>query len=236
MLYTAHCARHQMQLRGAGACECGPVPTDMSQGVAEHLDSFSLAATAAASVGVGGVAILLGVFLLRYNRRRLSFGDKLAVFWLLYNAMIHWTIEGSFVFLSLTGSVNMASGIMAELWKEYAKADARWGVSDPTIVSLEILTVFFNGTLTLVLVHAILAGKSYRHYVQVLVNTCELYGGWMTFAPEWLTGSKNLDTSSPLYLWVYLVFFNGLWVVAPLLLLAQSWLAISSSAQKHHED
>lgn len=28
---------------------------------------------------------------------------------------------------------------------------------------------------------------------------------WMTFCPEWLTGSPNLDTSNALYLWVYLV-------------------------------
>ncbi|CAI8042476.1 Emopamil-binding protein-like [Geodia barretti] len=200
----------------------------------ERFDWFSLAATAVASVGVGGVALLLGLLLLRSKRRQLSLWDKLAVFWLLYNAIVHWSIEGSFVFLSLTGSVNTAEGLMADLWKEYAKADARWGVSDPTIVSLEILTVFFNGTLTLVLVHAVLAGRSYRHFVQVLVNTCELYGGWMTFAPEWLTGSKNLDTSSPLYLWVYLVFFNGLWVVAPVLLLAQSCLAISSHAKRNY--
>ena len=27
----------------------------------------------------------------------------------------------------------------------------------------------------------------------------------MTFCPEWVTGSPNLDTSNPLYLWVYLV-------------------------------
>ena len=200
----------------------------------ERFDWFSLAATAVASVGVGGVALLLGLLLLRSKRRQLSLWDKLAVFWLLYNAIVHWSIEGSFVFLSLTGSVNTAEGLMADLWKEYAKADARWGVSDPTIVSLEILTVFFNGTLTLVLVHAVLAGRSYRPFVQVLVNTCELYGGWMTFAPEWLTGSKNLDTSSPLYLWVYLVFFNGLWVVAPVLLLAQSCLAISSHAKRNY--
>ena len=26
----------------------------------------------------------------------------------------------------------------------------------------------------------------------------------MTFGPEWLTGSPNLDISNPLYLWVYL--------------------------------
>ena len=51
--------------------------------------------------------------------------------------------------------------------------------------------------------------------------------GWMTFCPEWLTGSTQLDTSNWLYLWVYLVFFNGIWVVIPVLLLAQSFKAMT---------
>lgn len=38
----------------------------------------------------------------------------------------------------------------------------------------------------------------------------------MTFCPEWLTGSQFLDTSNWMYKWVYLIFFNGLWVVIPL--------------------
>ena len=50
----------------------------------------------------------------------------------------------------------------------------------------------------------------------------------MTFAPEWLTGSPNLVTSNPIYLWVYLVFFNGLWVVIPLILLYESWCDMQS--------
>lgn len=51
--------------------------------------------------------------------------------------------------------------------------------------------------------------------------------GWMTFCPEWITGSPSLDTSNPLYLWVYMFFFNFLWVVFPFLLLWQSWTAIA---------
>lgn len=47
--------------------------------------------------------------------------------------------------------------------KEYAKADYRWGVSDPTILSLELLTVVFNGCLTILLIHAILTDKPYRY-------------------------------------------------------------------------
>lgn len=44
----------------------------------------------------------------------------------------------------------------------------------------------------------------------------------MTFAPEWLTGNQNLDSSNFMFLWVYLVFFNMLWVFLPLYAL---WVA-----------
>ena len=63
--------------------------------------------------------------------------------------------------------------------KEYAKADWRWAVSDPTIVSLEMLTVFFDGPLCLLLIYAICRNKFYRHYIQIVLCVCELYGGML---------------------------------------------------------
>lgn len=45
----------------------------------------------------------------------------------------------------------------------------------------------------------------------------------MTFAPEWLTGSPSLDTSNFMYLWVYLFFFNTLWVWIPLFILWEAY-------------
>jgi len=50
----------------------------------------------------------------------------------------------------------------------------------------------------------------------------------MTFAPEILDGSKNLETSNFMYLYVYLIFYNGIWVVVPFLLLYQSWFDIKA--------
>lgn len=44
----------------------------------------------------------------------------------------------------------------------------------------------------------------------------------MTFAPEWLTGSSQLETSNPVYMWFYLFFFNTLWVFIPGWVLWQS--------------
>lgn len=46
----------------------------------------------------------------------------------------------------------------------------------------------------------------------------------MTFCPEWLVGSINLDTSNFMYMWVYLFFFNTLWVWIPLYII---WYSIN---------
>jgi EXPERA (EXPanded EBP superfamily) len=144
--------------------------------------------------------------------------------------------------------------------REYAAADARWGTADPTVVSLELLTVFGAGPLAALIVYQIVKRDPARHYWIVVLSTAELYGGyaffvysnffwwgteprneipgtrmmmvvvmvmamtgsadplssfydsWMTFCPEWLTGSPSLDTSNALFLWVYLVvsFFLSL--------------------------
>jgi hypothetical protein len=82
------------------------------------------------------------------------------------------------------------------------------------------------------IVYQIVKRDPVRHYWIVVLSTAELYGGcvfpfwftwwpteigaqadddffstrsWMTFCPEWLTGSPSLDTSNPLFFWVYLV-------------------------------
>ncbi|CAH1245175.1 EBPL [Branchiostoma lanceolatum] len=164
-----------------------------------------------------------GLVLAQIFGRGVSRVDKWVLVWLFYDATVHFTFEGPFVYFSLVGTVAKSDSLLTEVWKEYGKADSRWLHSDPTIVSLEILTVVLDGLLCLVTVYAICKDKHYRHFVQITLCVCELYGGWMTFCPEWLTGSPSLDTSNALYLWIYLVFFNGLWVVLPGLLMLQSW-------------
>jgi hypothetical protein len=51
----------------------------------------------------------------------------------------------------------------------------------------------------------------------------------MTFAPEWLTGSPNLDTGNFMYLWIYLFFFNTLWVWIPLWILYEAQSSIRAA-------
>lgn len=54
------------------------------------------------------------------------------------------------------------------------------------------------------------------------MSVCELYGGFMTFVPDVLDGSPNLELQDPVLLWIYLFFMNGLWVWIPAVLVWDS--------------
>ncbi|CZT05605.1 related to C-8,7 sterol isomerase/emopamil-binding protein [Rhynchosporium graminicola] len=111
-----------------------------------------------------------------------------------------------------------------KLWMVYAQADKRWAGADLTVVSLELLTVLGAGPLALYICWGIVRRNAMIGFWMTVLATGELYGGatnllafcFMTFAPEWLTGNQNLDASNFMFKWVYLVFFNMLWVFLPL--------------------
>ncbi|MCJ1440164.1 MAG: hypothetical protein MMC23_000647 [Stictis urceolatum] len=121
----------------------------------------------------------------------------------------------------------------ARLWQEYAKADRRWGGADLTVVSLELLTVGLAGPLALYVGMLIARGAGGPRergadgaklwFWASLLATGELYGGFMTFAPEWLSGMENLDGGNWMYMWLYLVFFNMLWVFIPFWVLYEAY-------------
>lgn len=130
---------------------------------------------------------------------------------------------------------------MARLWQEYAKADRRWGGADLTVISLELLTVGLAGPAAVYVCYliakvvnsddqAVKARSQTRlWFVAVMLATGELYGGFMTFAPEWLSGNTALAAEDPVYLWLYLVFFNMLWVFIPFWVLYVAYQEISKT-------
>ncbi|EEB99113.1 hypothetical protein MPER_01266 [Moniliophthora perniciosa FA553] len=152
--------------------------------------------------------------------------------------MIHFFYEGSFLYYSTLGrQVNASTAPLARMWQEYAFADYRWGVSDPTVVSLEILTVIGAGGICVYILKQLANNDPARHYWIVVLSTAELYGGWMTFCPEWLTGSPNLNTSNVLYLWVYLVvstrFYAGFSLYLHFILHVMNVMWVSEVAFPH---
>jgi len=214
---------------------------------------------------LGTVAVLATAygFSLRVLPRHSGTTARVLFVWHLFDGLIHLIFEGSFLwncffvhapynpsapseflppnvhFLDLHDSIFGAAygaGPFSKLWQEYAKADRRWGGTDLTVISLEILTVFIGGPLALWCAEMVRRGEwnagrravdNKKWFWMILLATGELYGGWMTFAPEWLSGSPNLVTSNFLYKWVYLFFFNTLWVWVPLWIIVKAYKGIT---------
>ncbi|MCJ1463452.1 hypothetical protein MMC07_002059, partial [Pseudocyphellaria aurata] len=51
----------------------------------------------------------------------------------------------------------------------------------------------------------------------------------MNIVPEWLSGSSNLNTKDPIYLWIYIIFFNAIWVFFPLWVLKETYSSVSDA-------
>lgn len=120
---------------------------------------------------------------------------------------------------------------LGALWREYAKADARWGGSDLTVISLELLTVFLGAPCAAWVCYCIYSRRRDTFFWAILLATGELYGGFMTFCPEWLSGNPNLDSSNWMFLWLYLVFFNMLWVFIPFWILYEGYVELTGGGR-----
>jgi len=171
----------------------------------------------------------LGIF----ERRNIARVDILVMIWCIVDGLEHMFLEGPYLIISLIGTVNTSTSAIAIPWREYGKADSRWLVSDPMISGVEFIVVFFVGPLCILEVYAIWTHRTYRHWLQMVINVCDLYGDWMCLVPEFLIGSPHLNYANPLYLWVYLIFFYALWIIIPLLLVYQSWIFITRCARNN---
>jgi hypothetical protein len=85
-----------------------------------------------------------------------------------------WVFEGWLFFHSRT---KFLTPVFHRSGKEYAAADFRWGFSDPTVVSLEILTVLGGVPLCLYILKLLANEDPTRYFWVIVLSTAELYGG-----------------------------------------------------------
>jgi len=139
--------------------------------------------------------------------------------WHIFDSFTHFILEGSFLYYSLATSsavrsvavptlfgnpeisygTKFSSAPLGKLWNEYAKADRRWGEADVGIVCIELVTVLLGGPVALWVAGMVRRGEGRRWFWISVLATAEIYGAWMTFAPEWLAGNKNLMTHNWMY-------------------------------------
>ncbi|KAF8533062.1 Emopamil-binding protein [Trichophaea hybrida] len=175
--------------------------------------------------------------------RAVSQKERAMYIWHVFDALTHLILEASFLYYSFFASspthssavptlwgnpaisygAKFSDAPLAKLWQEYAKADIRWGEADVGTVCIELITVFLGGPLAVWITEMIRKGEGRRWFWMSVLATAEIYGGWMTFGPEWLSGNHNLVTGNWMYKWLYLIFFNGLWVVIPGWLLVEAY-------------
>lgn len=166
-----------------------------------------------------GVLLLLGgayYASIRVLPKTTTLKTRVLFIWHLFDALIHFVFEGSFLWncffvsYSLPTSFSAAShrhqvelftppdvywlgredvlfgarygtGPFSRLWQEYAKADKRWGGTDLTVVSLEILTVFVAGPLACWICYLLSKderkGVLKKWFWMVVLATGEIYGG-----------------------------------------------------------
>lgn len=141
--------------------------------------------------------------------------------WHLFDALIHFVFEGSFLWNCFFVSYALPTSFTAQaqarkvtlftppdvywlgiqdrlfgadygttpfsrLWQEYAKADKRWGGTDLTVISLELLTVFVAGPLALWVCYLLSKdekkGGLKKWFWMVVLATGEIYGGESLFS------------------------------------------------------
>lgn len=91
-----------------------------------------------------------------------SWADKIIFLWLFIDLIVHGVLESSFVYFSLTTTVAKAQpqsaiGKMLHwVWLEYGtKADAKWLILDPCVVSVELLTCTVDTLLCAIVMYTV---------------------------------------------------------------------------------
>ncbi|KAF4969680.1 hypothetical protein FSARC_3126 [Fusarium sarcochroum] len=153
--------------------------------------------------------------------------DQFAAAWFALCGFLHVAFEG--YYLLYRHQLPNMSTLFAQLWKEYTLSDSRYLTHDIFTVSVETITCFAWGPLSLLTVAGIIKNWHGRHVVQVIVCTAHVYGVALYYLTNWNESRVHgVAYSRPetLYFWVYYVGFNLPWAVVPLVLLRDSWQQI----------
>ncbi|NWU73808.1 EBP isomerase, partial [Pterocles burchelli] len=200
-------------------------------------------AGAVAAAGAGLMAVGWAVGGARGGAER-SPARRLALGWFLTCAGIHAVLEGYFSLRHR--DLPADTGLLADVWKEYAKADSRYMTSDDFMVAMETVTAAAWGPLSFLTFLAFLRRHPARYVLQLIVSlgtpgaggfggpshpwtlldgvcppTGQLYGDVLYFATEARVGWTHSDPH-PFYFWGYFVGLNGIWVIIPGILLADA--------------
>ncbi len=166
--------------------------------------------------------------------------ERLITFWLLFSGLIHLVIEASYGLFPhmvqtratttftefLLSHAPITSWIDPRWWAsaytQFARYDARYAEHDPLVIFF-CYTELILGPLCFLLVWLIHRGSAYRHRVQLVLCTAQLYGCVLYFVAPVMQGTwGSVMTNDPFELWVYIIGLNALWIIVPAVMIFQS--------------
>lgn len=133
--------------------------------------------------------------------------------WFVVTGIIHFVIEG-FVVVTPDYFKDTSGNILAEIWKEYTKADSRYATRDAFVIAMEAVTAFVEGPACLMVAFALLNGRPWRYWSAILVSLGQVYGDVLYFATCGLEGAVHTRPEW-LYFWFYFIVVNGIWIAIP---------------------
>ncbi|KAG4958908.1 hypothetical protein JHK87_035541 [Glycine soja] len=154
--------------------------------------------------------------------------ERLLMCWWAFTGLTHIIIEGYFVF-SPELFKDKTGFFLAEVWKEYSKADSRYAGRDAGVVTIEGLTAVLEGPASLLAVYTIATGKSYNYILQFAISLGQLYGVAVYYITAILEGD-NFSASS-FYYYAYYIGANALWTSIPSIIAIRSWRKICAAFQ-----
>ncbi|XP_073013806.1 probable 3-beta-hydroxysteroid-Delta(8),Delta(7)-isomerase [Typha latifolia] len=177
-----------------------------------------------------GSSIVLVVFIWLLSGRyaKITKTDRLLMCWWAFTGLTHIILEGYFAFSPDFYKENTPF-YLAEVWKEYGKADSRYLARDATVVVLEGITGALVGPACLLAVYAIASRKAYSYALQLSISLGQLYGFVAYFMTAYLEGDNF--AASPYYYWAYYVGANSPWLPIPILIVIRCWKKISAALQ-----
>ncbi|GAM21876.1 hypothetical protein SAMD00019534_050510 [Acytostelium subglobosum LB1] len=174
--------------------------------------------------------------------------EKLVVFWLLWSGIIHILLEGSYGFfaheVTTASTVDFMTKMLedvplesawnphwyASLYTQYARYDRRYAIADPMVVFFCFMELV-QGTSCFLLVLSVIFQSAYRHALQIFLCSLQALGTVFYFITPYIYGEwDQLISSDPFELWVYVVGLNGLWLLVPIIMIIQSFIAIGRDA------
>ncbi|PRP82438.1 hypothetical protein PROFUN_09466 [Planoprotostelium fungivorum] len=196
--------------------------TDFLAAARPHLDAIPPAEWGIAAAMIL-VPLILFVFLFRTFARFPARTFYPSVLWLLFSGAIHSAIELTFT-LDRDGIISKATDF-------YGAADFRYGRPlDPGTAAMEYMTAILVGPFCFLTALAAVNGWRWRHPLQIVTCTSQLYGlVWFSLQPTFTGGLHSQASSDPFLFWFVFFGLNAPWGVFPTILLVQSFYSITSS-------